>query len=400
MLSRRNFLKSFPLVALAPTVPGFLARAARAAEPKRDGRVLVVLQLEGGNDGINTVVPFADEGYARYRKLLRLPKDQLVRLNDCLGLHPALRHLAPLYENGTLAVVQGVGYPNPNRSHFRSMAIWHSARFDPNEHEGPGWLGRALDTGLRPAAGSPASLFVGLEAPPAALLARYRSPTALAQLDDFLLALDRDPRQAMPEAGPGDDLTAFVRRNTLDAYATAGRMQEVVRAKDDGARYPASALAGRLRLIARLLKAGSGARIFYTLQGGYDTHSSQGPLHYALLAELAEALKAFFDDLSAAGLADRVALLTFSEFGRRVQENPSGDGGTDHGTAGPIFVAGQRVRGGLVGQTPSLMDLEDGDLKMTVDFRRVYAGVLENWLNLPSKAALAGSFEPLPLFRV
>jgi uncharacterized protein (DUF1501 family) len=399
MVSRRNFLKSFPLLSLAPTVPGFLARTARAAEPQRDGRVLVVIQLDGGNDGINTVVPFADEGYAKYRKRLRLPKNELVKLNDGLGLHGSLRPLGKLYENGHCSIVQGVGYPNPNRSHFRSMAIWHTARFDPDEHGGPGWLGRAVDAGPRLAAGTPASLFVGLEAPPGALRARHRSPTALAQLDDFLLDLDGDPRPAMPAAGTGTDLAAFVCRNTLDSYATAGRMQGVIRGKEDGARYPSSALAGRLRLLARLLKAGSGARIFYTLQGGYDTHSTQGPIHAALLAELAEGLQAFFDDLRAAKLADRVALLTFSEFGRRVEENRSGDGGTDHGTAGPVFVMGPRVKGGLVGKTPSLLDLEDGDLKMSVDFRRVYASVLEDWLGLPSKAALGTDFTRLPLFR-
>src|SRR5262245_224686 len=145
MLSRRDFLKSSALLALAPTVPGFLAQSARAAQPDRDGRVLVVIQLDGGNDGINTIVPFAAEGYARHRKLLRLPADRLLKVNDTVGLHPALGGAAKLLETGRLTLVQGVGYPNPDRSHFRSMAIWQTARLDPKEHAGPGWLGTALD---------------------------------------------------------------------------------------------------------------------------------------------------------------------------------------------------------------------------------------------------------------
>jgi uncharacterized protein (DUF1501 family) len=174
-------------------------------------------------------------------------------------------------------------------------------------------------------------------------------------------------------------------------------MAEILRADDQGARYPATALADRLRVIARLIKAGGGTRIFYTSQGSYDTHSVQLVLHANLLAELSGALKAFLDDLSAANLAERVLVLCFSEFGRRVQEN--GSQGTDHGTAGPVFLAGPGVRAGLVGAAPRLLDLEDGDLKMAVDFRRVYASVLEDWLRLPSKAALDGDFAKLPLYR-
>jgi uncharacterized protein (DUF1501 family) len=396
MLSRRDFLKTSSLVSLAPTVPAFLARAARAAAPRPDDRVLVVVQLDGGNDGINTVVPFKDDGYAKHRQALRLPKDRLIRLNDDLGLHPSLGGFGKLFDAGRLAIVQGVGYPNPNRSHFRSMAIWHTARLDQEGHAGPGWLGRALDSTARPAGGRPASLFVGTESAPAALRGRRVGASALSRLEDFLLTLD-DPRPAFAAPGEGDDVAAFVRRSVLDAYATAGRMSEVARAGGGGLRNPPTALAERLGLIARLLEAGSGARIFYTLQAGYDTHGGQLPIHASLLAELSGALEAFFAELAAARLADRVAVLAFSEFGRRVEENASV--GTDHGTAGPVFLAGPGAKGGLVGKTPSLLDLEEGDLKMGVDFRRVYAAVLEDWLRLPARAALGGAFEKLPLFR-
>jgi uncharacterized protein (DUF1501 family) len=203
------------------------------------------------------------------------------------------------------------------------------------------------------------------------------------------------PVVAPPERGEG--LAAFVRRSTLDAYATSERMAELLRAQDGGARYPATGLAGRLRLIARLVKGGMGTRIFYTTQGGYDTHYAQLAVHAELLAEFAGAARAFLDDLAAAGLAERVAVLAFSEFGRRVQEN--GSQGTDHGTAGPVFLAGPGVRPGLVGAAPRLLELEDGDLKMTTDFRRVYATVLEGWLGLAAKPALGGEFQGLPPLR-
>jgi uncharacterized protein (DUF1501 family) len=174
-------------------------------------------------------------------------------------------------------------------------------------------------------------------------------------------------------------------------------MADVLRIKDTGAKYPATGLAGRLREIARLIKGGVATRVFYTSQGSYDTHFVQLSLHANLLAELSGALKAFLDDLAVAELADRVLVLCFSEFGRRVQEN--GSQGTDHGTAGPVFLAGPKVQAGLLGEAPKLLDLQDGDLKMTVDFRRVYAGVLRDWLGLPARAALGGDFDPLPLFK-
>jgi uncharacterized protein (DUF1501 family) len=403
MLTRRDFLRTSTLVALAPSVPAFLANTARAARPERDGRVLVVIQLDGGNDGINTVVPFADEGYAKYRKVLRLPTQRLFKINRDVGLHPAMGDAAKLVETGRLAIVQGVGYPNPSRSHFKSMAIWHSANVklprgdvvDLESKASYGWIGQALDAGTKPADGSPAAVFVGTGALPGALRSRRSVASALTRPEDALLTLKADAKAAVA-ADSGTDLAAFVRRSTLDAYATSERMAQVLRAKDSSPRYPPTALASRLQVVARLLKGGVGTRVFYTSQSGYDTHFIQAQQHAELLREFAGALRAFLDDLAAAGLAERVVMLAFSEFGRRVQEN--GSQGTDHGTAGPVFVAGPGVRAGLVGKTPSLLDLQDGDLKMEVDFRQVYASVLD-WVGLPSGTALAGPFAPLPLFR-
>jgi uncharacterized protein (DUF1501 family) len=404
MLSRRTFLKSSALLALAPSVPGFLARTARATEPKPDSRVLVVIEMSGGNDGINTIVPFADEGYARHRKTLRLATDKLLKINDHVGFHPAMRDAAKLLETNRLAIVQGVGYPNPNRSHFESMAIWQTARLNPKEHKGPGWVGSALDVGQAPADGAPASLLVGLDSPPPALRGDRAVTAAIAHLEDWSLPGPIDPKRALSgsdelgrdERGKGNDLRSFVARSMLDAYATADHLKKLTHVQDGCAAYPATGLAERLRLIAQLLKTGYGTRVFYTIQAGYDTHFTQLDDHANLLSALAGSIRAFLDDLQSAGLAERVAVLTFSEFGRRVAENDSY--GTDHGTAAPVFLAGEKAKAGLVGSTPSLVDLQDGDLKMGIDFRRVYGTVLEKWLELPAQTVLAGTFEPLPLF--
>ena len=402
MLSRRDFLKTglrtSTLIALTPGVPGFLARTARAALPERDGRILVVIQLDGGNDGINTVVPFKDDGYAKYRQRLRLPAGELVKVNDGVGLHPALAEAGNLLETGRLAIVQGVGYPNPSRSHFESMAKWQTARLRREERDGTGWIGRALDA-EPPGAGAPGAVFLGGGQLPDALRGRRSPASALTRPEDLVLSETVRAEPVIPATPPGNDLAAFVRRNALDAYTTAGRMADVGRGTGDGVRYGPTGLAERLRLLARLIKEDLGARVYYTAQPGYDTHAGQLPSHALLLREWADALKAFLDDLAAARLAERVVVLCFSEFGRTVREN--GSAGTDHGTAGPVFLAGPGVRPGLVGTTPSLLDLGEnyGDLKVGLDFRRVYATLLDRWLNCPSEKVLGERFEHVPLLR-
>jgi uncharacterized protein (DUF1501 family) len=389
MLSRRSFLKTSSLIALAPTVPGFLARMAWATEAARDSRVLVVVQLDGGNDALNTIVPHIDPNYARLRQRLKLNSKDLVKVTDSIGLHPQLRPLDKLLQAGQLAVIPGVGYPNPNRSHFRSMAIWHTARFDPEDHTGHGWIGRALD----PDASQ--SLLIGNDAAPVALRGRRSSIVALGRADDLALADSATVRQATDSTPSRNDLIEFVRRQSLDAYAASDKLAALARGGDD-ASYPSSGLADRLRLTARLLKAGLGARVFYTTQGGFDTHASQQFTHSGLMNEFAGAVSAFFADLTAAKLVDRVALLTFSEFGRTIKENASG--GTDHGTAGAVFLAGPGIKGGLIGSQPSLTDRVEGEPKMTTDFRRIYATVLTDWMKLNAKDSCGGEFEKLTLF--
>ena len=393
---RRQFLKRSALISLSPLVPAFLARSVAAADVRPDDRTLVVIQLDGGNDGLNTVVPFADELYAKYRKELRIGAKDVLKLDDSVGLHPQMKPAAELFEAGRLAVVQGVGYPNPNRSHFESMAIWHHARIASDDHDGIGWLGRTADTWMKPDAASSGSVYVGAEAPPVALRGRRSQALSLESEADLKLAAAIELENAGAKAsgaGAADDLAAFVPRAVDQSYTAARQFSESSAAQagaNDG--YPASKLGQKLRLISKLLKLGGGTRLYYASQSGYDTHSAQGYPHGQLLREFAAGLKAFLNDLQAAQLDERVVVLAFSEFGRRVDENASA--GTDHGAAGPVFLAGPPVRGGVLNRHPSLADLDMGELKLQVDFREVYAMLLKGWLGVDSHAILGAPFTP------
>lgn len=388
MLSRRSFLKASSVVALSSTVPLFVTRSVRGADPDKDARVLVVIEMDGGNDALNTVVPHADAEYAKLRPRLKLDPKRLVKVTDSVGLHPALKPLDKLLGAGQLVVLPGVGYPNPNRSHFESMAMWHTARFEEAELRGYGWLGRAMD----PTAGN---LFaVGGEVP-TALRGRRSSAVAFKRIEEVLLT-DSAAAKAGVGSEPADDLLAYVRRQATDAHTAADKLAALAKDKS-GASYPQTELAQRLKIVGKLLKADVGARIFYTSFNGFDTHSQQQFTHAELLSEFAGAVAAFFADLTASKLADRVTLLSFSEFGRTIKEN--GSAGTDHGTTGACFVAGPTVAGGLVGTMPSLTDLDKGEPKMTTDFRGVYNAVLNDWMGLPTDEPTAKVARP-QLFKV
>ncbi|SIO18441.1 Uncharacterized conserved protein, DUF1501 family [Singulisphaera sp. GP187] len=409
---RRAFLKSSlaasTLVSMgSTTVPAFLARSAHGASAEANDRVLVVVQLIGGNDGLNTVVPHGLDGYARHRRVLRLPSGQIHKISKEVGLHPAMGGMAKLLEEGRLAVVQGVGYPNPDRSHFRSMEIWESARREEGALE-TGWLGRTIDALPRPTGRDATALHVGNRGLPLALKAKHSEAPSLERLEQYRLQLagdagdQRTMRAALDQVArldraADDPLLGFMRRSTLTAYDSSKRLEQVIQPAAGKSSYPNYGLARRLELIAQIVKAGFGTRIFYTALDGFDTHANQLGTHAALLTELSDSIAAFHKDLAGSGQADRVALLTFSEFGRRVAENASG--GTDHGAAAPLFVVGPVKTAGLIGPHPSLEDLEDGDLNHHTDFRRVYASLLETWLACPSRQAVGAGFEPLPLFR-
>lgn len=406
-LTRRRFLqRSFaaaPLIALAPAVPSFLAASTREEKDRSSDHILVIVELAGGNDGINTVVPFADEGYARARKILRLPQRSLIRLNDEIGLHPAMAPLARTWESSQLAIVQGVGYPNPSRSHFESQAVWHTARRAPVDHQGVGWLGRTLDGDIKRQA---PAVFIGQGPVPVALRGRLSSSISLDRPADCRFAAELPGRglaEQISRKRQGDDLLNFARRTALDAYKISDFFHIDAQGQSKEG-YPTSNLGRRLQLVARMIKSGLKASTYYVVHGGdadsgsFDTHSNQLQLHGLMLAEFAASWQAFLADLKSAGLEERVVLLAFSEFGRRPDEN--GSGGTDHGTAGPVFLAGGRVRGGLIGAAPQLLDLENGDLKWSIDFRQIYATILENWLGVQKSDALFEGYKKLSLFHV
>jgi uncharacterized protein (DUF1501 family) len=398
MLSRRRFLKEASFVSLVPCVPGLLARAANAAGAQSDKRVLVVIQLDGGNDGLNTVVPYCDDEYGRNRQRLRLNLKDVHKLNDEISLHPRMQGAKKLFDRGELAIVQGVGYPNPNRSHFSSMRIWQTGRFDEQAHDEYGWLGRALDSvSTRSTSSGTSGIYIGEQETPVALWGRRSIALGLSRADDLKLDLELGREQPVNSPEAKETLDQFVTRHVLSAYCAADRFMESQAKSSSDAGYPNTELASHLRLISQLLKSGSQARVFYTAQPGYDTHSVQLSTHAELLQEFSDSLAAFLDDLRAAKLDDRVLILAFSEFGRRVKENDSQ--GTDHGAAGPVFLAGGRLQGGLLGTPPDLSDLDEGDLKAQFDFRQVYATILDQWLGTPSRPILGSQFEPLPLLK-
>jgi uncharacterized protein (DUF1501 family) len=272
MQSRRNFLKSSALVSLAPLVPSFLARSLRADDLKKDDRILVVIQLDGGNDGLNTVIPFTDEGYSKNRRELRIPDKDILKLNDSLGLNPGMKSAAKLFEEGQLAIVQGVGYPNPNRSHFESMAIWQHAKVDESQHDSIGWLGRTCDCSRKEGTSIPDSIYLGSEAVPVAIRGRRANPVALENESD--LALYETIPERAGSSSAEDDITAFVERTVDNSFQAAKRFSDSKETSQGTATYPETKLARKLKLMSRLIKLGGGTRIFYASQGGYDTHSA------------------------------------------------------------------------------------------------------------------------------
>jgi uncharacterized protein (DUF1501 family) len=393
MHDRRRFLS---LASFAATAPGFVARTAAAAAPHKDP-VLVVVQLTGGNDGLNTVVPFADPEYARARPTIGIKKDAVKKLTDAVGFHPAMSGLAELYQKGNVGIVQGVGYPNPSQSHFRSMDVWHAA--STAEQLADGWLGRAMGKASLPGFHLAAG---GNDAAPLALTGGPARVPSLTGLADFQLKAAAAQKAVIADAsrpaGDGPGLLDFVRRTATATYASSDALRRVGAAYTPKATYPAGRLGDRLKLAAQLIDAGVGARVFYVAQDGYDTHAGQGGAegaHATLLGELSGAVSAFYTDVAARGHGDRVLILTFSEFGRRAKEN--GSRGTDHGAAAPMLLVGGRVKAGVHGPHPSLTALDDGNLRHATDFRRVYAGVLRDWLKVDPVTVLGSGFDPLPV---
>lgn len=424
--TRRVFMqRSLAMVSASSTLPMFLQRSAfaidnplaAAAGGSRPGvpddRILVVVQLGGGNDGLNTVVPIGDDAYYKARPGIAIGKDQALKFRehaaDGLGLHPALRPLMELYDQGALSIIQGVGYPNPNRSHFKSMDIWHTASPE-SGGQGDGWIGRYFDNTCAGAPGGEPepNLCVSIgDKAPLATYGQTVQPIAFEDAElfrwsgeelhpDLAKTYSRINRAGVTDGTDNDSSAAFLMRTALDAQVSSDKIRRAMK-RPNQASYPSNRLGNSLKMVSSMIGAGLQTRVYYTSMSGFDTHAGQAGKHERLMRDFAGAVAAFYQDLKARGEHQRVCILTFSEFGRRVKQNASG--GTDHGTAAPMFLIGDMVTPGVQGRTPSLTRLDDnGDLIFSTDFRSVYASVLDQWMKADSKAVLGKQFKPADVF--
>lgn len=394
-LTRRTFLTASGVVGAAALLAGAAKvttdqLAARAAEtPLPNGTpILVLLTMYGGNDWLNTVVPYADAAYQAARPELAYGAADVIRLDDAWGLNPGLTGLADRWRDGRLAVVRGVGYPHPDRSHFRSMDIWQTA--SPQTPIHTGWVGRWLDS----AGGDPMlALSMGPVLPPLAVGERTTAGALVATAK-----VPGAPLRGLATADPSDGPAAAL---VTASYAAAGRISATLAppataTKSPGTRGGGDSLAEQLALVASCIDSGAPTRAYAVSTGGFDTHANERDTQQALLTRVDKAITDFRQALAGHPRASDVVVVAYSEFGRRVRANASQ--GTDHGTAGDVLVLGDRVRGGFIGEAPSLTDLVDGDLRVTTDFRGVYAALLRDVLGTDPDRVLAGSFDPVALF--
>ena len=368
---------------------------------------LVVVQLTGGNDFMNTVVPYTSEHYYDARKKIVIQQDQVLPINDTLGLNAHAAPLKRLYDEGKMAIIQGIGYPNSNRSHFRGMDIWHTC--EPDRVGNEGWVGlavRELDpqaenvlTGVNIGMGLPRAMAVtGVPVTSIGDLEGYGVMNRLEKesLRNKSLAAFRDIYDQAVGSGP---VSEYIGKTGIDILKGADLLADVAGQYESTVEYADNVIAKNLRDVARIHLAGLGTRIFYTAHGGYDTHANEMPTHPKLMQEMSGAIADFFDDLEEHDAADDVTMLVFTEFGRRMRDNGSG---TDHGSGGGAFLFGNQVNGGLYAEYPSLdpADWEHGeDLKHTIDFRGVYGTVLEQWMGVEAKPIVKGTFEQLTPFK-
>jgi uncharacterized protein (DUF1501 family) len=368
-------------------------------------RTLVVVQLMGGNDGINTVVPYGQPAYYQVRPTLGLQQTELLPINGDVALNGTMKGMMDLYKNKNAAIIQGVSYPNPNRSHYEATAIWESAY--PDTPLSNGWLGRYMDTATK-VDSSLKAVSIG-DLLPMTVQGISSSAIAVGTLNRFKLqpltnkstapdntfkSLDAVQCVACSEY---NTLVSQMMQQGLDALSASSIISQAASGYQSKVPYPKNDFANRLKLAAGVITSSLKPRIVYVTIGGFDTHAAQKPTQQRLLGILSDGLAALYNDLSAQGRANDTLIMTFSEFGRRVKEN--GSKGTDHGTALPQFVIGGKVSGGLYGTYPSLTDLAQGDLKFSVDFRQVYASVLEDWLGVNQTTVLSSSFNKLSVFQ-
>jgi uncharacterized protein (DUF1501 family) len=397
-------------IGLGSGLPVFLSRTTAAltaqaiqgtSMEKHPERILVVLELSGGNDGLNTVVPHGDPAYYRARPHIGIPAREVLKVDEHFGFHPSMVGFERLYKDGRMAIVHGCGYDHPSLSHFSSMSYWHTGV--PNAGEPLGWLGRLADDHLDPAT---RNLIVNVGTSQSlAVRSGKHSPLVFDDPARFRRDGTDDEKRVLASLGTG---RAPSSNSTLDFLAATARnaadSSDFVRQASAAYRTPVdygigNAFGGGLQRVAALIAAGMKTRLYYVSYQGnaFDTHVQQGDVHSRLLMYTADAVRAFLDDVARIGRGDDVSVMMFTEFGRRVEEN--GSLGTDHGTATPMFLFGRHVKGGLYGRPPSLTDLDDGNLKMTTDFRRVYATAIKEWLGYDdTEAILKGRFDALGAF--
>ena len=364
--------------------------------------ILVVIQLTGGNDSLNTLIPYGNPLYYENRNTVAIPKDEVIAIDDNFGFNPAMRPVKALYDQGKVALIQGVGYPNPNRSHFRSMDIWHTC--EPDKQGSEGWLGRVIRdidpggenvlTGVNFGRGLPRALAVpGVPVASVAVLETYGVLTGISEEPDRTDALDVFARMYAPAIGSGPVMD-YLGQTGLDALKGADILKTAPDRYVSSIEYADNPISKNLQGISKVLNANLGTRIFYTQHGGYDTHANQGPVHPKLWTELSQAIYDFYADLAEHEVSEDVLMFVFTEFGRRVKDNGSG---TDHGSGGLAFAIGDPVKGGMYSEYPSLKegDLLEGDLQFNIDYRGVYGSMIENWLQLDPIPIVGGNFEQL-----
>jgi uncharacterized protein (DUF1501 family) len=393
MSTRRDFLKQSALATAGTMlIPGFL-KAFDGKPLLPDHKKLVVIQLSGGNDGLNTIIPYRNDLYYKMRPKLAVASASVLRADQELGFHPALNKLNSLYDKGYLGVINNVGYPNPDRSHFRSMDIWHTAS-DSNEYWHTGWLGRYLDAQCKNCSTGHQAIEIddvlGL-----ALKGEQQKGMAVRNPKRLYDALQRDLFQKLSQQQEHDEpMVSYLYKSLAETISSADYIYSKSTIARSKITYPDSEFANRLKTIAQLINSGIDTRVYYASLSGFDTHVNQANSHERLLLTYSEAIAAFVADLEAGNNFDSTLIITFSEFGRRVAQNASG--GTDHGTANNLFLIGKSLKQkGFINETPNLEKLDAGDLIHTIDFRSVYATVLDRWLGSEADSVLGGKFSRL-----
>jgi uncharacterized protein (DUF1501 family) len=364
-------------------------------------RTLVVLQLSGGNDGLSTVVPFGDDVYNQNRHSIRIDEKEVLKLDHYHGLHPGLKKLKSIYDQGRLALVEGCGYPDPIRSHFRSMEVWHTAQAR-GRSAGEGWIGRLSDAAWGKDGTAEFVVHVGQSAPYSVYSVSHPAVSFATPEGYRWVATDRDDLAAYKESGAekdgkhgSKDVLERLRGVLADAQESSIKIRKAAASYRPRVEYPQGEFGNSLRAAAAVIDARIGTRVISVELGGFDSHNNQRKQHDDRMQRLDEGLGSFLEDLHGAPAGDGVVVMTFSEFGRRVKEN--GSGGTDHGVAGPMFVGGTKVKGGLYGKHPSMTDLKDGDLAHTTDFRSVYGTLVEKWLGVDHAKVLDARYPLLGL---